>query len=227
MEGFDVWAVQIALNAHGAALTEDGDFGPLTESAVKAAQVGLRITVDGIAGPQTQAALCAAECARAESARGTPVGLLKGMCFGESGGIIPTTSPLYPNGTRDYGPFQDNKANPTQAQLREAFDPRAGAATLASFLNAKHATYALVAVNEEAWRLAVLSFNWPAAAYQIANGNGDTWVYTESGTGAKRHLADPAPWVESYGITGVSTGWDWVRFYVATKVVYVKSWGTT
>lgn len=56
-KGNDVKELQRALNAHGAKLTVDGDFGPRTESAVKAFQRSHKLTVDGKVGPQTRAAL--------------------------------------------------------------------------------------------------------------------------------------------------------------------------
>jgi chitosanase len=57
LEGADVLALQKALNGHGAKLTEDGDFGPDTEQAVRAFQTQSALRADGIAGPATRAAL--------------------------------------------------------------------------------------------------------------------------------------------------------------------------
>lgn len=51
--GERVRALQIALNAKGARLEVDGDFGPATEGAVTAYQRGNGLDVDGVAGPQT------------------------------------------------------------------------------------------------------------------------------------------------------------------------------
>ncbi|GMA59750.1 peptidoglycan-binding protein [Alicyclobacillus fastidiosus] len=51
--GTGVVYVQQRLNAHGTSLATDGDFGPLTEAAVKAFQAKAKIEVDGIVGPQT------------------------------------------------------------------------------------------------------------------------------------------------------------------------------
>jgi hypothetical protein len=227
MSGWDVWAIQVALNGSGHSLVLDGAFGPLTDAAVRAVQTALHVTVDGIMGPQTQAALCAAECARAELHL-TPKGLLKGICFGESGGIIPATSTLYPNGSRDYGPLQDNLLNPSDADLREAFNVRLQAREVGvqrlsayDFFHGQPGAQS----QEEAWRLAVLSYNWPAAANKIAAGLGSSWTYTSEGHQYK--LADPAPWIERIGVAGVSTGWEWAKFYIDTKVVYVTSWSVS
>lgn len=51
--GSAVIALQRQLNTHGQSLAADGDFGPLTATAVRAYQSGHQLTVDGIAGPQT------------------------------------------------------------------------------------------------------------------------------------------------------------------------------
>lgn len=57
--GLPVRHLQQQLNHHGATprLAEDGHFGPITESAVRAAQRRFGLVVDGIAGPKTLAAL--------------------------------------------------------------------------------------------------------------------------------------------------------------------------
>jgi peptidoglycan hydrolase-like protein with peptidoglycan-binding domain len=48
-----VRTLQDLLNAGGAGLVVDGDFGAKTEDAVRAAQRAHRLTVDGVVGPQT------------------------------------------------------------------------------------------------------------------------------------------------------------------------------
>ncbi|WP_052441058.1 C40 family peptidase [Streptacidiphilus anmyonensis] len=52
-----VAALQSLLDAHGATLSVDGGFGPLTLAAVKAFQSANGLGVDGQVGPQTKAAL--------------------------------------------------------------------------------------------------------------------------------------------------------------------------
>jgi predicted chitinase len=55
--GDRVRQLQVALNATGANLDADGDFGPLTEAAVMKFQLDRGLMVDGIAGPDTLKAL--------------------------------------------------------------------------------------------------------------------------------------------------------------------------
>jgi peptidoglycan hydrolase-like protein with peptidoglycan-binding domain len=52
-----VTELQELLNNHGAGLTVDGDFGPLTLSAVESYQSSHGLSVDGIVGPNTKASL--------------------------------------------------------------------------------------------------------------------------------------------------------------------------
>src|SRR5690242_1534599 len=49
--------VQRLLNAHGAKLATDGDFGPKTEAAVKHFQSQRGLSTDGVVGPMTMRAL--------------------------------------------------------------------------------------------------------------------------------------------------------------------------
>ncbi len=55
--GYQVTALQHELNRHGADLEPDGDFGPLTDAAVRTFQRRHGLVVDGIAGPKTRQAL--------------------------------------------------------------------------------------------------------------------------------------------------------------------------
>jgi len=51
--GENVRTVQHLLNAHGASITVDGDFGPATKTAVESFQSGHGLGADGIVGGQT------------------------------------------------------------------------------------------------------------------------------------------------------------------------------
>jgi peptidoglycan hydrolase-like protein with peptidoglycan-binding domain len=65
--GSAVEALQRQLNAHGASLAVDGDFGPATQAAVESFQSSHGLSVDGIAGPQTWNALIGSTGAQAYS----------------------------------------------------------------------------------------------------------------------------------------------------------------
>ncbi|MBD9653585.1 N-acetylmuramidase family protein [Pseudomonas sp. PDM12] len=63
-KGQAVIQLQRLLNAAGAKLNADGDFGDETEKAVRAYQLKKGLVVDGRAGEKTLAALAGADCAR-------------------------------------------------------------------------------------------------------------------------------------------------------------------
>lgn len=63
-KGQAVQQLQWALNAAGAKLVPDGDFGDATEKAVRAYQFKMGLVADGIAGPKTHAALAGADCSK-------------------------------------------------------------------------------------------------------------------------------------------------------------------
>jgi peptidoglycan hydrolase-like protein with peptidoglycan-binding domain len=225
MEGWDVWAIQIAINAaNKAGLVEDGIFGPRTKTAVINLQAALKITQDGICGVETQAVLCRREAARAEAQR-VPTGLIRGLTEGESGNIVPATSVRYPDGSFDTGPDQKHLLNPTQAEEREAYNVGLEDSRIANETKAAYQSYfgkKGATTTKEAWRLAILLHNWPAAAEQIALGHKDTWVYTSRGL--QYTLDDPAPWVKEIGVFGIVTGWQWAQYYINSKTIYITSW---
>lgn len=63
-KGQAVLQLQRALNATGAKLFADGDFGDKTEQAVRAYQLKVGLVVDGVAGEKTLAALAGADCSK-------------------------------------------------------------------------------------------------------------------------------------------------------------------
>lgn len=60
--GQAVLQLQKQLNAQGAKLFADGDFGDKTEAAVRAYQLKVGLVADGITGPKTLAVLAGADC---------------------------------------------------------------------------------------------------------------------------------------------------------------------
>lgn len=60
--GQAVLQLQKQLNAQGAKLFADGDFGAETEKAVRAYQLKVGLVADGIAGPKTLAAIAGTDC---------------------------------------------------------------------------------------------------------------------------------------------------------------------
>ncbi len=63
-KGLAVRRLQQQLNAHGAKLNADGDYGDETEKAVRAYQAKIGLVVDGKAGEKTLAALAGADCSK-------------------------------------------------------------------------------------------------------------------------------------------------------------------
>lgn len=59
-----VRSLQQHLNRHGATLSADGHYGDVTESAVRAFQLGVGLVADGIAGRRTHLALAGGDCRR-------------------------------------------------------------------------------------------------------------------------------------------------------------------
>lgn len=56
--GAGTWALQQLLNLNmGTSIAEDGKFGPITDSSLRAFQTHARLAVDGVAGPATRVAL--------------------------------------------------------------------------------------------------------------------------------------------------------------------------
>lgn len=59
-----VLILQKNLNRHGANLKPDGDYGDITEAAVRAYQLKTGLVADGIAGSKTQISLAGGDCAK-------------------------------------------------------------------------------------------------------------------------------------------------------------------
>lgn len=98
MKGYRVQAMQKALNANGADLSADGEFGPKTLAAVKVYQAAKGLVVDGVGGSRTLAAL----------------GVLDGG--GDDTGIVPAPPSLPGTGKRY---FEIGGAGVKSCNLRE------------------------------------------------------------------------------------------------------------
>lgn len=229
LQGHDVWALQLNLNEQrDYDLVEDGDFGSMTESAVKKYQVEKKLVPDGIAGPITQRTLSASVAHRPTLDHDLPFRLLKGLIEGESGYFVGCVNWDAPGGV-DCGWIQDrvlDREYEDDNRWRIAFG-KASMENAADQLRAQKDRYrtknavlhppvgSQIAdfgddLNGRAWSLAVLYHNWPWGAERLANG----YVLAEY----------PVQWVVDIGVPGVTSSGDWARHYVATKTLYVKTW---
>jgi peptidoglycan hydrolase-like protein with peptidoglycan-binding domain len=175
LKGWDVFGLQVALLAAGfnlPAFGPDGYFGDETDGAVRRFQKQRFLVVDGIAGIVTQTSLVLAFLPAITSEARLPSGLLKGHVGYESGYQAGNHTALYEDGKRDLGltqrhlePTFDNKKtafNGPQAVRYLALDPERG------LRPRKNRYYPKVGTHEEAWRLAVASWNAPSVADAIA-----------------------------------------------------------
>ncbi|MCD0481047.1 peptidoglycan-binding protein [Streptacidiphilus sp. ASG 303] len=92
--GYRVSMVQHLLNAHGASLTVDGDFGPGTRSAVVSFQSAQGLSADGVVGPRTWQALVSTvgEGASGSTVKAAQTGLdAHGASLTVDGGFGPAT----------------------------------------------------------------------------------------------------------------------------------------
>ena len=195
-----VWSIQHALG-----ITKDGNFGPQTEVAVRQFQADHGLTVDGVFGPASMAALVEQECVGAYRTHKIPRGSLESVSKGEAGynpGAINWASA----GGADLSSFQRRVYEPfTQIAIERALKINYQARLLAGRLRDRHDAFRARGHlnNEECWRAAVLSHNWPYGAnrladgYQLSNKVAD-WV--PQGT----KFDDGAP---------VVTYADWAKFY--------------
>lgn len=253
--GWDVLALQLCINSWGAALTADGDFGGMTDSAVRAFQqqvIAPKVAaeyrdevVDGIAGPQTKHELTYKLIWPAQAKWETPPGLVRGMVEGESGLDPGNYTAPYPNGRRDVGEVMNN-IWPSADQLRWAFDGGPRIMGMAEVLATRWAACLGkpgTPTSEQAWKYgAVLYHNWQSASDRYVAGTIGTWRYearfwpggpADSGRYVRTNsdgsqvrsyaMADRAQWIVNIGVAGVTTGYQWAEFYIASKTIYAKS----
>lgn len=221
LQGHDVWALQINLNAvYASDIVEDGDYGDNTKARVTRFQKDQGLTADGIAGPLTQRTLALALLGGPEAAETLPKGLLKGIVEGESGFYVGAVNWSVAGGV-DCGYVQRRvyDENYDDAHFRVAFNGKTQFASVAAevrdlketFYGRKGAT-----THRRAWELAVLNHNWPAAADRLSRGLS---IYIDP-----RRDDQPADWVIAIGVAGVETPREWADYYIASKTIYVTSW---
>lgn len=170
LRGEDVYALQTALNALGATLTEDGILGPMTATAIKGVQKALGITADGSVGPVTWAQITDRLLVPHVEDQGLPQGLAHGGAFLESGLRGGTYSrPQRADGSYDAGVVQRN-TNFTPP--REGFDMPDSLHVYCSTLRVAFDRYKGVADKRRRWGLAAGSWNAPAFANWLAKQEG-------------------------------------------------------
>lgn len=217
--GWKVWAFQLNLP-----VTADGEFGPITENAVRDFQKRSGLFVDGIAGPATQAALFIEKSAAASVKYSLPPKLLQSIGYAESGYYTACTSGLTSDGGRDYGAYQDHQVNPSQAQLAESYTISVLALDTAKkirtikdlYWNGRNTTYKGIKTHQRAWELAALYHNWPYAADRLARGLS---IYLEPGSDDK-----PKQWIIDATKGRLQTPNQWVTEQIYTKTIFVTNW---
>lgn len=215
-----VWAIQLNLSVKA-----DGLFGPLTAAAVKSFQTEQGFALsdrDGIVGPQTQRALVVARSASAASQYKLPAKLLDSVAWAETGFYIPATSGLTSDGGRDYGPFQEHRLNPSEAQLIASYRISVSAATTADRLRKTKdrfftgAKYTEAKTHQKAWEFSALYHNWQHAAERLAQGLS---IYLAPGSDDQ-----PKQWIIDATRGRLQTPNQWVAEQIEKKTAFVTNW---
>lgn len=236
MTGWDVWALQVALNSHQKTfpIEEDGIFGKQTHECVLREQRNHHQDDDGVIGPLTQAAICKTEATLAEVNESLPRGLLYGLSLGESGWQFAAVSGPNWNNSYDAGAIQENLVSSQLGKInywRQGFDLRWGFADTGHKLRLKFNEYSGrpgIKTAKDGWWTALTYHNWPAAAEKMAAGLFDSWQYYAVGGDGLGHyygVDDPAFWVKEASGGRLSTAREWRDDYIRGKVIFVKSYG--
>lgn len=219
VRGWDVVALQLGLRGVGTTIAADGIFGPATKASVVAYQRVVKLVADGIAGIATQKGLLLDDIWPQQERFRTPAGLARGVVEGECGWQIGNYTAPYADGTRDAGSCMLHVVV-NEDNLKRAFDPAYCIARLCRRLREGEvgAPYGHddflgkpgAQTHRRAWELAVLSWNWPAAAVKLANGG--------------KLSTAPAQWVIDIGVAGVDSPAEWAEHYIESKTLYVREW---
>lgn len=209
-QGWPVIVAQVCINSHFkvAPLVLDGFYGPASDKAGRELQAACKVAVDGHLGPKTQEAFVRAKMKHAE-VHMTPPGLLVGICGMESSYFWPSVSPVNSNGTSDYFVTQASltPAEATEHALLAWANPDTAGHLLAGEVAGFHKAIASKAPTN-AWELAALYHNWPAAAWALAEGR-QAW------------LDKPFAFTTA---KGYDTGLDYANYYIAKATEQVTSW---
>ncbi len=234
--GWDVYAIQVALNSHQKTfpITEDGFFGPQTKECVLREQRNHHLAVvDGVIGQKTQIKICESEARLAETDNRIPIGLLLGLAQGESGLFFAAVSGPNWNNSYDAGAIQDNIEAAQLGSLsawRKGFNLRVGFHETGLKLRTQYDGYygdPGCKTIKDTWFTALTYHNWPAAADKMAKGEFDSWQYYAIGSDGAGHyygVDDPAYWVVQASGGRLSTARQWRDDYIQSKIIYVKNW---
>lgn len=224
MSGWDVQALQIALNSHQKTfpITEDGIFGPQTEECIKREQANHHLTVDGIIGPITQSIICSVECRAADKLQRCAPGLSISIVLAESSAFFACVSGPNGNGSFDAGVTQDNLTSAElmmAAKWHYAFTLSGSISDMAAKMRRQKDIFAgrpAVNTNKYAWELAALYHNWESAAENMSYGYGP---YKEAARNDRTE-----DWIVTATDGRLSTPNQWAAEQIRTKTMYVTEW---
>lgn len=181
LRGWDVYALQTALNGIGHTLALDGILGASTDVALRLWQSGRSLAVDGIAGIITQRSLALANGEDVRQRSRLPIKLLMGQIEKESGYQLGNHTGPYRDGSRDLGVAQRNDKQ-QGISYDEAFNVWSSLDVLGKTIRIRHDRYLAAPLrdgykrvsNVRAWHLAAGSWNRPAhTAYLAGMRTGD------------------------------------------------------